>query len=210
MYLVKSPFFLTEFSKKSIIWKLPKNEKQIYLTFDDGPVPEVTPAVLDILKEYNAKATFFMVGENAKRYPELVARVLKEGHRIGNHTFNHLNATKNTDSEYYKNISLAKEYIDSSLFRPPYGRIRPRQIQEIKKHFQIVLWSVLSGDFDVNISPEKCLKNVIKYSKSGSIIVFHDSIKAQERMIIALKGTLDHFSKLGFQFLAITQEAKYV
>jgi len=210
MYLVKSPFILTEFSKKSILWKLPKNEKRIYLTFDDGPVPEVTPEVLDLLKAYNAKATFFMVGENVSRYPNLLERVLEEGHRVGNHTYNHLNGTKNGDTTYYRNIVLANQLIQSTLFRPPYGRIRPRQIQEIKKKYQIVLWSVLSGDFDVNISPEICLKNVIKHSKSGSIIVFHDSIKAKERMIYALKGTLDYFSKLGFEFLAIPQNIKHV
>ncbi|MCK5776963.1 MAG: polysaccharide deacetylase family protein, partial [Bacteroidales bacterium] len=149
--------------------------------------------------------TFFMVGENAQRYPKIVEKIIANEHSIGNHTYNHLNGTKHSDSDYYKNITLAKEYIDSPLFRPPYGRIRPRQIQELKKHYQIVLWSVLSGDFDVKISPEKCLKNVIKNSKSGSIIVFHDSLKAKERMLFALKGTLDYFSKLGYQFLAIKQ-----
>lgn len=205
MYLIKSPFILTEFSKKSITWKLPDDRKVLYITFDDGPLPDVTLDVLNVLAEYNAKATFFMVGENAQRYPKIVEKIIANEHSIGNHTYNHLNGTKHSDSDYYKNITLAKEYIDSPLFRPPYGRIRPRQIQELKKHYQIVLWSVLSGDFDVKISPEKCLKNVIKNSKSGSIIVFHDSLKAKERMLFALKGTLDYFSKLGYQFLAIKQ-----
>jgi len=203
MYLIKSPYILTEFSKKSITWKLADDEKVIYLTFDDGPVPVVTPDVLKILADYNAKATFFMVGENAHRYPEIVEQIIAEGHGVGNHTYNHLNGTKNSDINYYRNIIKAKDYVKSSLFRPPYGRIRPRQIQEIKKHFQIVLWSVLSGDFDVKISPQKCLNNVIKNTKSGSIIVFHDSLKAQDRMLFALKGTLEHFSKLGFRFFAI-------
>ncbi len=209
MYLVKSPYILTEFSKKSITWKLPVNKKVIYLTFDDGPVPIVTPAVLELLKSYNAKATFFMVGENVQRYPEILQQILDDGHQIGNHTFNHLNGTKVSDKDYYRNILLAKEYIDSKLFRPPYGRIRPRQLLEIKKQYQIVLWSVLSGDFDQNISDEKCLRNVIKHSKSGSIIVFHDSHKAQDRMLFALKGTLEHFSKLGFQFLAINKNIEH-
>ena len=209
MYLVKSPYILTEFSKKSITWKLPANEKVIYLTFDDGPVPIVTPAVLELLKSYNAKATFFMVGENAQRYPEILKQILADGHQIGNHTFNHLNGTKVSDKDYYRNILMAKDYIDSDLFRPPYGRIRPRQILEIKKQYQIVLWSVLSGDFDQNISDEKCLRNVIKHSKSGSIIVFHDSLKAQDRMLFALKGTLEHFSKLGFHFLAINKNIEH-
>lgn len=206
MYLVKSPYVLTEFSKKSITWKLKDNQKAIYLTFDDGPIPEVTPQVLKILAEYDAKATFFMVGENAQRYPELLRRIEQEGHSIGNHTYKHINGTKHSDYVYYKSIAEAKDYINSSLFRPPYGRIRPRQINEIKKQYQIVLWSVLSGDFDLKISPQKCLANVIKNTKSGSIIVFHDSLKAEERMIYALKGTLEHFSKLGYQFLAIKQK----
>jgi len=209
MYLIKSPFILTEFSKKSITWKLPSNKKVLYLTFDDGPVPIVTPKVLSILKSYNAKATFFMVGENAQRYPDILSQVVSDGHQIGNHTFNHLNGTKVSDISYYRNINKAKEYIDSNLFRPPYGRIRPRQISEIKKKYQIVLWSVLSGDFDESISEKKCLSNVIKNSKSGSIIVFHDSLKAQERMLFALKGTLEHFSNLGFEFLAINQGVEH-
>ena len=208
MYLVKSPYILTEFSKKSITWKLPSDQNLLYITFDDGPVPEVTPEVLSILKAYNAKATFFMVGENVQRYPEIAAQIIAEGHQIGNHTFNHLNGTNVSDAIYYKNVLQAKEYIDSNLFRPPYGRIRPRQIMELKKQYQIVLWSVLSGDFDQSISDEKCLKNVIKHSKSGSIIVFHDSLKARDRMLFALKGTLEYFSKLDFQFLAINESNK--
>jgi len=205
MYLIKSPYILTEFSKKSITWKLPTDDKVLYITFDDGPVPVVTPAVLDILDDYNAKATFFMVGENVKNYPEVMEQVVEAGHSIGNHTFNHLNGTKVSDKTYYRNILTAKEYINSDLFRPPYGRIRPRQISEIKKQYQIVLWSVLSGDFDTSISDEKCLKNVIRHSKSGSIVVFHDSLKAQDRMLYALEGTLKHFSDLGYKFLAINQ-----
>ena len=205
MYLIKSPFILTEFSKKSITWKLAKDQKALYLTFDDGPVPEVTLEVLEILKLYNAKATFFMVGENAKRYPEIVDQVIAQGNSIGNHTFNHLNGMKVSDKAYFRNVLMAKEFVDSKLFRPPYGRIRPRQIKELKKQYQIVLWSVLSGDFDQSIDDEKCLKNVIKNCKNGSIIVFHDSLKAKPRMLFALKGTLEHFSKLGYQFLPIKQ-----
>jgi len=205
MYLIKSPYILTEFSKNSLTWKLPAEDKVLYLTFDDGPVPEVTPAVLGILKRYNAKATFFMVGENVKKHPGIMEQVVEAGHSIGNHTFNHLNGTKVSDKLYYRNITEARQLIKSDLFRPPYGRIRPRQITNIKKQYQIVLWSVLSGDFDISISDDKCLRNVIKNSKSGSIIVFHDSLKAQKRMLFALEGTLKHFSDLGYKFLAINQ-----
>ena len=206
MYLVKSPYILTEFSKKSLTWKIPADQQVLYLTFDDGPIPEVTPEVLILLKKYNAKATFFMVGENVERYPEIAQQIIKEGHSIGNHTFKHLNGTKVSDKEYYKSIIEARNFIDSKLFRPPYGRIRPRQILEIKKQYQIVLWSVLSGDFDKNTNPERCLKNVIKHSKSGSIIVFHDSLKAKENMLFALEGCLIHFRNQGYVFHSISTQ----
>ncbi len=205
MYLVKSPYIITEFSKKSLTWKIKGEPNKLFITFDDGPIPEVTPAILDLLSKYNAKATFFMVGENVQRYPEIVKQVKTLGHEIGNHTFKHENGTKVSDREYYKSILQADEYINSKLFRPPYGRIRPRQILEIKKNYQIVLWSVLSGDFDKKTSPEKCLNNVIKHAKSGSIIVFHDSLKAKENVLYALEGTLKHFANLGYEFLAINQ-----
>jgi len=205
VYLVKSPYIITEFSKKSLTWKIKSEPNKLFITFDDGPIPEITPDVLDILSRYQAKATFFMVGENAARYPDLAERIIEDGHSIGNHTFNHLNGTKVSNQAYYKNIDKAAEVIDSKLFRPPYGRIRPRQILELKKSYQIVLWSVLSGDFDKNTGPEKCLNNVLKHAKSGSIIVFHDSLKAKENMLYALEGTLAHFSKKGFEFLAINQ-----
>ncbi|RLD66967.1 MAG: polysaccharide deacetylase family protein [Bacteroidetes bacterium] len=205
MYLVKSPYIIREISKKSLTWNVKGGDKQLFITFDDGPIPEVTPDVLDVLATYNAKATFFMVGENAQRYPEIVNKIKDGGHNIGNHTFNHMNGTKVSDREYFKNIIQAREIIDSKLFRPPYGRIRPRQILELKKNFKIVLWSVLSGDFDYKTNPERCLNNVIKHAKSGSIIVFHDSLKAKENMLYALKGTLEHFGNMGFEFLAINQ-----
>lgn len=205
MYLVKSPYIITEFSKKSLTWKIKGEPNKLFLTFDDGPIPEVTPDILKLLSRYNAKATFFMVGENVKRHPEIVEQIKSLGHEIGNHTFNHLNGTKVTDREYYKNIFQAGEYIDSRLFRPPYGRIRPRQILEIKKNYKIVLWSVLSGDFDEKTSPKKCLNNVLKHAKSGSIIVFHDSLKAKENVLYALEGTLNHFANLGYEFSAINQ-----
>ena len=203
MYLVKSPYIITELSGKSLMWKVKGSKNNLFITFDDGPNPDVTPQVLDLLAEYDAKATFFMVGENVARYPDIVARILAEGHTLGNHTFNHLNGTKVSDFSYYRNIKKAAEVIDSKLFRPPYGRIRTRQIADLKKRYRIVLWSVLSGDFDTKISPEKCAQNVIRHAKSGSIIVFHDSLKARARMLPALKATLEHFSGKGFRFNAI-------
>ncbi len=206
MYLVKSPYIITELTSGFLTWKMKKREPAVFLTFDDGPVPEVTPEVLDILGRYQAKATFFMVGENAKRYPEIVNRILSEGHSIGNHTFNHLNGYKVENLKYYDNVQKAAEVIKSNLFRPPYGRIRKRQIQDLRKDYRIVLWSVLSGDFDTKISAEKCTKNVLKNTKNGSIVVFHDSLKAKPRMIPALEACLKHFSERGFKFRAIENQ----
>ena len=200
MYLVKSPYILSQLSKKMIQWKVETTDKVIYLSFDDGPIPEVTPMVLSLLKEYNAKATFFMVGENVMKYPELYKQVIIEGHAVGNHTFNHLKGFFNNDYIYYRNIIQASEFISGKLFRPPHGQIKPRQIKSIGKHYKIVMWSVLSGDYDPKTSPEQCRDNIIKNTQSGSIIVMHDSLKAKNNMLFALEESLKHFSKLGYRF----------
>ena len=171
-------------------------------SFDDGPHPAATTFVLDALKKYNAKATFFCIGKNVAAYPDVYKRILSEGHATGNHTHDHLNGWKAGDKLYFENISKASKYIDSSLFRPPYGRItrfQARQAAE-KLGFTIVMWSVLSGDFDVAITPLKCWSNVKRAAGNGSIIVFHDSEKAMERMTYALTQTLDFFSESGFVF----------
>jgi len=201
-YLVKTPWWIKNWIYPAYRWSMPRAAKKIYLSFDDGPHPVATPLVLDALKQYNAKATFFCIGKNVAAYPEIYTRVLLEGHAAGNHTHNHLNGWKTSDKAYFENIAMASKYIDSRLFRPPYGRISRFQARQAidKLGYTIVMWSVLSGDFDVNITPQKCWSNVKRSAGNGSIIVFHDSEKAMERMIYALKETLAHFSERGFVF----------
>ena len=205
MYLVKTPGLLKKLYPK-LLWNENKSARCIYLTFDDGPIPIVTPFVLNILKQYNAKATFFCIGDNVRKHPEVFEQVKNGGHAIGNHTFNHLNGWHTDDKTYVDNFLQADHLIGSKLFRPPYGRIKRSQvklIQEAKPGIKIVMWNVLSADFDAAISPEKCLDNVIKNVKGGEIVLFHDSLKAHERMEYALPRALEYWSKQGFEFKTI-------
>ena len=201
------PYIPSWFSKlnPSMVWNIPTKEKELYLTFDDGPHETATPFVLGQLKEYNAKATFFCLGKNVKAYPEIYKRLLDEGHAPGNHTFNHLNGWKTKNNIYVRDIAEAAKYIDSKLFRPPYGRISPFVSKMLRKQLQykIVMWHVLSGDFDEKLSAQKCLENVLLYAKPGSIIVFHDSSKAWKRMNFALPKILQYYSNKGFLFKAV-------
>lgn len=198
MYLVKTPWWLRKIYSSALTWKIPADENEIFLTFDDGPHPTITPFVLDHLRRYNAKATFFCIGKNVLQYNKVFRQILDEGHRIGNHTHDHLNGWKTSDAEYFENIILAKKYIDSNLFRPPYGRISLFQAQQLKPMFEIIMWDVLSGDFDVSLSPQKCLENVVSHTSPGSVIVFHDSEKAFPRLEYALSGALEFFAEKGF------------
>jgi peptidoglycan/xylan/chitin deacetylase (PgdA/CDA1 family) len=202
MYLIKTPFWLRAIYP-NCTWKIPVQEKVIYLSFDDGPDPEATPFVLENLKKYNAKATFFCIGNNVLKHPNIYESILKEGHRVGNHTYDHLNGWKTENNIYINNIKDAMNIIDSTLFRPPYGRITKSQIKILKQTDslpnQIIMWDVLSGDFDIQIDGETCARNVINNTVPGSIIVFHDSQKAWDRMSIALPKVLEHFSNLGYR-----------
>ncbi|MBI1222882.1 MAG: polysaccharide deacetylase family protein [Bacteroidetes bacterium] len=185
-----------------LIWKM-KNEKDrtLYLTFDDGPHPTITPWVLEILKKYQAKATFFCVGENVRKYPEVYQRILNEGHQVGNHTNNHLNGWNNPNDHYYGNIETCSETVSSKLFRPPYGKITPAQAIHLrKKGFRIVMWSILSRDFQVDLNLDESLQAIIDESETGHIIVFHDSEKSQANLEYLLPRYLNHFSQEGFQF----------
>lgn len=172
----------------------------VYLTFDDGPHPDITPFVLDELKKWDAKASFFCIGDNVARYQALFERIQAEGHAIGNHTMHHLNGWKTNDAAYIEDIQQAAAWIPSSLFRPPYGRIRFSQLNAIKKYrdMKVVMWSLLSGDFDTKISPEKCAANVIGRIKNGDIIVFHDSIKAKENLTYTLPLVLAYLKDNGY------------
>jgi len=199
MYLAKTPLALKK-TYPNLIWDLPNDNNTVYLTFDDGPTPDITDWVLDILAEYQAKATFFVVGENAKKHPEIIRRILKEGHAIGNHTQHHLNGWKTKTAEYIKDVEECQQYLDTELFRPPYGKIKRAQIKRLKDQYKIVMWDVLSGDFDLDINPEKCYTNVIDKVKSGSIIVFHDSLKAAENLKYTLPKVLEELIKNGVVF----------
>ncbi|WP_316816206.1 polysaccharide deacetylase family protein [Pedobacter nyackensis] len=202
MYLVKSPLLL-KWYYPSLTWNKTRNDKVIYLTFDDGPIPDVTTFVLKTLKDFDAKATFFCIGDNIRKHPTVFNQIKKDGHRIGNHTFNHLKGWKTTDHVYLENVKKCQELTNTNLFRPPYGRIKKSQITGIKSKYpdmEIIMWDVLSGDFDVELSPEKCYENVIKNTRNGSVIVFHDSLKAFDRLKYTLPLILKFFNDKGYQF----------
>jgi len=205
MYLVKSPLLL-KWYYPSLVWNKTRTDKVIYLTFDDGPIPDVTDFVLKTLKTFNAKATFFCIGDNIIKHPAVFERVVGAGHQLANHTYNHLKGWKTDDQTYIENIQLCQQLTQSHLFRPPYGRIKKSQVKRIKTLYpkiQIIMWDVLSGDFDLELSPENCYKNVIKHTNNGSIIVFHDSIKAFERLQYTLPRALKYFQQQGFTFATL-------
>ncbi len=228
MRLITTPKILRLFYP-SFLWEMPKGEKKLYLTFDDGPHPTITPQVLEILKKFNAKATFFCIGNNVNKYKDTFELIKNEGHAVGNHTFNHERGWKTKTKDYIHSVEQADALIQSPLFRPPHGRIKSSQIRLIKKlrnsksqnlrsleikdksellkfespripEFKIVAWTVISYDWDKSLSPEDCFNNVIKNAADGSVIVFHDSEKAVNNMIPALTKVLEYYSERGFTF----------
>ncbi len=248
MYFVKTPWWLKKLYPQ-LVWNKARTTKTIFLTFDDGPIPIVTPWVLKTLKSFNAKATFFCIGDNINKHPAIFLQLKADGHAIGNHTYNHLKGWATADELYIKNFNKCQNLTQTYLFRPPYGRIKRSQIFEIQKskikneesenlkvkskkskiknqntkndksqianpqsqirnpqseihnpQSQIIMWDVLSGDFDTALSPQKCLKNVLKHTQNGSIIVFHDSLKAWDRLQYVLPKALDYWKKQGFSF----------
>lgn len=210
-YFAKTPKIIQSVFS-DFVWKIVRSDaqqKEIYLTFDDGPIPEITDWVLQTLDNFNAKATFFCVGDNIKKHPEVFQNILDNDHTIGNHTFNHLNGWRTNTKHYLDNVEESEKTIQNlkfkiqnpTLFRPPYGKIRPSQRKALqKKGYQIIMWDVLSADFDQTISKEKCLKNVINNVQNGSIIVFHDSFKAFEKLQYTLPKTLTYLVDNGFTF----------
>lgn len=187
------------------VWDIPNSENKVYLTFDDGPTLEITEWTLNQLKEYNAKATFFCIGDNVRKFPKIFQKVINEGHSIGNHTFNHLNGWETSTSDYIENVKLYEIEHNKlntehcKLFRPPYGKIKPSQSKILRKlGYKIMMWDIISYDFDAKISKEQCLENVLKNVKTGSIIAFHDSKKAFTNLEYALPRTLDFLKKKGF------------
>ncbi len=203
LYTIKTPGILKKLFS-NYTWYFSSVPKSLYLTFDDGPTPEVTEYVLNELKKFNAKATFFCIGKNVKCYHRLYEQILHDGHSVGNHTFNHLNGFTTRNREYIENIQHAAAHIHSNLFRPPYGKIKSSQGRElIKQGYKIIMWDIISGDFDKKTTPEKCLENVIQNTNNGSIIVMHDSKKAQEKVFYSLSKILAHFTEKGYDFKAI-------
>ncbi len=187
----------------SLIWKVNAADKTLYITFDDGPHPNITPKVLDILDEYQIKATFFCVGENVKKYPKVFEEIVNRNHAVGNHTFNHLSGYSTANSVYYKNIEEAAKYISSDLFRPPYGRITPLQVAHLKKQYRIVMWSILTRDYEQGLNIERAKSDLIQQIKSGDVIVFHDSEKAEKNMFALLLHIINHFKQLNYTFQSL-------
>lgn len=206
-YLVKTPWWLKRFYDK-YTWNMPAGDKTLYLTFDDGPHPVATPFVLKQLKEHNALATFFCIGKNVIDYPEIYKQTINEGHTVGNHTFSHYNGWKMNDELYLQDIAKASQHIGSNLFRPPYGRITSFQAKNLEpvmkgKEPKVIMWDVLSGDFDTACTKEQCLANVLLASVPGSIIVFHDSEKAFPKLEYTLPKVLRYFSEKGYLFKSL-------
>jgi len=206
--MFKTNRFLKLFFPK-YIWELPNSEKKIYLTFDDGPIPEITEWVLGLLKKENIKATFFCIGENIQKHPEVFKQIISENHTIGNHTFNHLKGWNTSTKKYLENVELCNSVFEkysisnfqSKLFRPPYGKITPWQAYRLRKlDYKIIMWDVLSYDFDNSLNPDDCLQNTLKNTSNGSIIVFHDSIKARRNLQLVLPKLIQQLKEKGFVF----------
>ncbi len=211
-YWIKTNFIVKKVFSK-YVWDVPNNEKKVYLTFDDGPTPEITEWTLSQLEKFEAKATFFCIGDNINKFPEIFNSVLLKGHSVGNHTFNHLKGWEIATKEYIENVALCQEAIlknskivnlKPSIFRPPYGRIKRDQAKELRNlGYKIIMWDILTADFDAEVNPEQCLQNVLQNVTSGSIIVFHDSKKAFRNLEYALPKTLEFLKVKGFSFAVL-------
>ncbi len=199
MYLVRPPYIIKKLFPKAI-WRMDASEKKIYLTFDDGPIPVVTPFVLRTLKEENIKATFFCVGANVVNNPDVYKMVLDDGHNVGNHTHNHLNGWDTDTNKYVANVKQCSELVNSKLFRPPYGKLKRNQSAIINQQYSIIMWDVLSGDYDLKTGKLQCVKNVCDNVRNGSIVLFHDSIKAREKLEYALPRFIKFAKEEGYAF----------
>ncbi|MFM9986334.1 MAG: polysaccharide deacetylase family protein [Flavobacteriales bacterium] len=199
-----------------LTWRIATKQKELYLTFDDGPIPGPTEFVLQTLERYQAKATFFCIGDNIRKHPDVFQKIVNAGHGVGNHTFHHLRGWGTSTEKYVDNVNQCADEMakhlsaHQSLFRPPYGRIRGKQIQHLKDEYQIIMWDVLTSDYSQSLTPENCLKGSIRASRPGSVVVFHDSLKAERNMTYALPRYLDHFSKLGYQFKALPVNSRAI
>lgn len=198
LYTTTPPRWLKYWYGRGFVFDIKTNKKEVFLTFDDGPLPEITPWVLSQLKQYNYKATFFCIGKHVAENPEVYKQLLADGHTVGNHTFNHLNGLNTTFDDYTNNTTKCTQVVDSKLFRPPYGKLTRKQAKWIKERYTPIMWSVLTGDFDTTLSPEKCLQNTIKHTKPGAVIVFHDNVKAYPTLQFVLPKYLAWLKENGF------------
>ncbi len=200
MKYYSAPFWIRAIYPRGLVWSVSTEKLEVFLTFDDGPVPEATPLVLEILKKYNSKATFFCVGENVEKYPEIFDMIIKEGHAVGNHTFHHVKAWKTDYKSYLNEVEQCQKLVNSNLFRPPHGQINFKLARKLKQDYRIIMWSALTGDYDKNLSGDQCLAKAVNNTRPGSIIVFHDSIKAHERMEYALPRYIEYCIAKGYSF----------
>ncbi len=204
---VERPIFLLKWYYKGAVWRPHAEKKTIYLTFDDGPVPDNTLNILDILDRYNVKATFFCVGENVMKFPDLFKEILRRGHAVGNHTFNHIKGFDVSTRYYMNNIRKAERYIPSKLVRPPYGRIKPSQFKALKRDgYTVVFWDVITRDYNRFLSPKQVMRIIHWYSRSGSIVVFHDSLKARKNTLAVLPEAIEYYQRKGYQFGVLSEE----
>jgi peptidoglycan/xylan/chitin deacetylase (PgdA/CDA1 family) len=198
LMISNTPKTLRKIFPPEVIWELPNADNKVYLSFDDGPIPEVTPQVLKLLKQHQAKATFFMVGENVEKHPEILQQVLEDGHGVGNHSYNHVKGWETKDQDYYANIQKAAKLIPGQLFRPPHGQMMPRQAKVLVQDYTVIMWSLLTEDYHPKNTPEDVIRRIEKRLQAGSIVVFHDSLKAEKNMLAALQWTLQYIRSKGF------------
>ncbi len=200
-----NPLRIAKYLYPGLICNVSTNKQTVYLTFDDGPTVDISTKVLEILKRYRARATFFCSGRNAERNQDILSNIVQEGHAVGNHTYSHLKGWYTSNHIYYADIEMASRFIPSGLFRPPYGLIKPSQIRYLRQYYKIIMWSLLSYDYHPHITKEQCLNYVMKNTKSGYIVVFHDSLKASQNMLYALPRVLDYFSERGYIFESLVK-----
>ena len=205
MLIVKPPQIITRLMPR-MTWGFYGELQKVFLTFDDGPTPEVSDWVLDQLKKYNAKATFFCIGRNVEHFPDVYQRILDAGHSVGNHTYSHLKGFRSSKRTYYEDIELASNFIDSNLFRPPYGRIRRAQVLDIVKQYRIIMWNSLSIDYNAKVPGDQVYHNVVDNVKPGSVVVFHDSKKARKNLYYALPRVLKFLGEAGYEMEAIPMQ----
>ena len=198
--IIEQPTIWLRWIYPKALWRMDPKEHSVYLTFDDGPIPEATPFILDTLSKYGVKATFFMVGDNVRKYPHLYERIKAEGHQVGNHTYNHMGSVRHTLKTYVKNTNKANELIHSKYFRPPHGWMRPAAYIWLNRKYKVVMWDVVTRDYSRLLTAEDVVNNIKTYTRNGSIITFHDSLKSIDKLYTALPESLEWLISQGYQF----------